>query len=124
MLNSIKTSERSVNLFFDRLKNNPPPWSSIHTAIVKELKSYVKTLPCLGIPSDNSSKIIQTDASDVGYGGILLQKVTPSSPEQIVRFHSGVWNKAQLNYSTIKKEILSIVLCVSKFQDDILNQNF
>ena len=26
---------------------------------------------------------------------------------------SGIWNNAQLNYSTIKKEILSIVLCIS-----------
>ena len=29
-----------------------------------------------------------------------------------------------LNYSTIKKEILSIVLCISKFQSDLLNQKF
>ena len=28
------------------------------------------------------------------------------------------------NYSTIKKEILSIVLCISKFQSDLLNQKF
>ena len=31
---------------------------------------------------------------------------------------------SQLNYSTIKKEILSIVLCISKFQSDLLNQKF
>ena len=42
----------------------------------------------------------------------------------LVRFHSGIWNKAQKHYSTIKKEILYIVLCISKFQDDILNQRF
>ena len=29
-----------------------------------------------------------------------------------------------MNYSTIKKEILSIVLCISKFQSDLLSQNF
>ena len=44
--------------------------------------------------------------------------------EQIVRFHSGSWSATQQNYSTIKKEILSIILCVSKFQNDIFNQNF
>ena len=66
-------------------------------------------MPCLGIPTEQSFKIIQTDASDIGYGGILLQKVTPQSSEQIVRYHSGVWNKAQKNYSTIKQEILSTV---------------
>ena len=30
----------------------------------------------------------------------------------------------QSNYSTIKKEILSIILCVSKFQTDLLNKKF
>ncbi|KAI8572029.1 hypothetical protein RHMOL_Rhmol01G0167300 [Rhododendron molle] len=109
---------------FDRLKTNPPPWSSTHSDIVRKIKQYVKTLPCLGIPTVNSFKIIQTDASEIGYGGILLQRISPNSAEQIVRFHSGRWNTAQSNYSTIKKEILSIVLCISKFQDDILNQNF
>jgi hypothetical protein len=54
----------------------------------------------------------------------LSKDFIPNQPEQIVRFHSGVWNSAQSNYSTIKKEILSIVLCISKFQDDLLNQKF
>ena len=30
----------------------------------------------------------------------------------------------QNNYSTIKKEILSIVLCIDKFQIDLVNQKF
>ena len=59
--------------------------------------------------------MFETNASDVGYGGILKQRINPNSPKQIVPFHSGVWNKAQSNYSIIKKEILSIVLCISKF---------
>ena len=41
-----------------------------------------------------------------------------------MRFYFGFWKSAQQNYFTIKKEILSIVLCVSKFQDDLLNQEF
>ena len=69
--------------------------------------------------------IVQTDASDIGYGGILLQKKLPSdSIEQIVRYYSGDWNETETNYSTIKKEILSIVLCISKFQDDLFNKKF
>ena len=95
---------------FDRLKSNPPLWSDIHTSLVKQIKSHVKTLPCLGIPTIDAFKIVETDASDIGYGGILKQRVSPESPKQIVRFYSGIWNNAQLNYCTIKKEILSIVL--------------
>ena len=78
-------------------------------------------MPYLGIPTINSLKIVETDASDIGYDGILKQRVNPNSPEQIVRFHSGVRNKVQNNYNTIKKKILSIALCISKFQTDLLN---
>jgi hypothetical protein len=109
---------------FDRLQNNPPPWTDIHTFIVRQIKVHVKTLPCLGIPSDNAFKIVETDASEIGFGRILKQIVSPGSPKQIVRFHSGSWNSAQSNYSTIKKEILSVVLCITKFQYDLLNQRF
>ena len=109
---------------FDRLQNDPPSWSDVHISIVKQIKIHVKTLPCLGIPSDDAFKIVETDSSEIGFGEIMKQLVSPGSPEQIVRFHSGSWNKAQSNYSTIKKEILSVVLCITKFQSDLLNQRF
>jgi hypothetical protein len=126
LLISIKTSEKKCKPLFDRLQKNPPPWTVVHTSVVKEVKIHVQTLPCLGIPTIKSFKIVEIDASDIGYGGILKQQVHSNQPEQIVRFHSGVWNSAQKNYSTIKKEILSIVLCIciSKFRDDLLNQKF
>ena len=42
----------------------------------------------------------------------------------IVRYHSGISLGTQINYSTIKKEVLSIVLCISKFQSDLINKKF
>ena len=80
---------------FDRLKSNPPPWSDVHTSLVKQIKSHVKTLPCLGIPIVNAFKIVETDASNIGYGGILKQRVSPDSSKQIVHFYSGIWNATQ-----------------------------
>ena len=105
-----------------RLKKNPVPWNEDHTKIVKIVKSKVKTLPCLALADPTAFKFVETDASDIGYGGILKQKI--DTQEKLVRYTSGTWNNAQLNYNTIKKEILSIVLCISKFQDDLLNQEF
>ena len=84
----------------------------------------MKSLPCLQIPNPSASMIVETDASDIGYGGILKQKVSSQDPEQLVRYHSGLWIGAQTNYSTIKKEILAIVLCVTKFQDDFYFKKF
>ena len=109
---------------FQRLQLNPPPWTDVHTSVVQQVKKYVKVLPCLGISNDSAFKIVETDASNIGFGGILKQKLTPTSEEQIVLFHSGAWNPTQLKYSTIKKEILSLVLCIKKFQKDLLNQKF
>ena len=97
--------------------------------IIKQIKNiyiyiYVKQLPCFVIPSPNTFKIVETDTSDIGYGGILKQVAKNATKEQIVRFHSGFWSTTWQNYSTIKKEILSIKLCVSKFQNDLFNQKF
>lgn len=68
--------------------------------------------------------IVETNASDIGYGDILKQKILGGKKEDLVRFVSGLWLGPQKNYSTIKKEILSIVLCISKFQDDLYNKSF
>ena len=109
---------------FERLQSNPPPWISIHTSIVQDIKKHVKTLPCLSIFTPSAFKIVETNASDIGFGGILKQKVNSDSPEQIVRFHSGACDKTESNYSTIKKEIYSLVVCINKFQSDLLNKIF
>ncbi|CAL9004308.1 unnamed protein product [Prunus brigantina] len=81
--------KKEVSLQDLHSESNPPPWSSVHTEIVKQIKNHVKTLPCLGIPAIDSFKIVETDASDIGYGGILKQKSESTPSEQIVRFHSG-----------------------------------
>jgi hypothetical protein len=70
---------------FDKLQKNPPPWTTEHTSVVKEVKIHVQTLPCLGIPTIESFKIVETDVSNIGYGGILKQQVHSNQPEQIVR---------------------------------------
>ncbi|XP_042974778.1 uncharacterized protein LOC122306415 [Carya illinoinensis] len=84
-----KDMRKQCRPLFARLRSNPSPWTDVHTKVVKQIKTHVKTLPCLGIPTSNSFKIIETDASDTGYGGILKQIVSPGSSEQIVRFYSG-----------------------------------
>jgi len=44
--------------------------------------------------------------------------------EQLVHFHLGLWTRPQQNYSTIQKEILSVVFCISKFKDDLFYIRF
>ena len=111
-------------ILYDRLKKNPKPWTPHHTETVKRIKSKVKTLPCLMLSNPNWEKIVETDASEIGFGGILTQVNPETKQVFLVRFHSGKWNDTQKNYATIAKEILAIVKCILKFQDDLYNQKF
>jgi hypothetical protein len=94
-----------VNLFVSDYKTQ-------HIEIVRQIEKHVKVLPCLGLPSPNTFKIVETDASEIGYGGILKQR-TSNFKEQLVRYHSGIWNTAQQNYSTIKKRNFSYCIMYS-----------
>ena len=76
---------------YKRLEKNPPPWTDIHTMIIRQIKKYVKQLACIVIPSPNSFKIVEIDASEIGYGEILKQVAKNDTKEQIVRFHSDFW---------------------------------
>ena len=57
-----KDMRKQCKPLFDRLKSNPPPWSDVHTSLVQQIKSHVKTLPCLGIPTVGAFKIVETGA--------------------------------------------------------------
>ncbi|GJY17968.1 putative transcription factor interactor and regulator CCHC(Zn) family protein [Tanacetum coccineum] len=61
---------------YDRLKKNPKPWTEEHTKIVKNIKDRIKELPCLNIPHPEANLIVETDASDIGYGA----ECYPASP--------------------------------------------
>jgi hypothetical protein len=115
-------SSRLAKPLYVWLKTNPVPWSDLHTNLVKQFKKQVQTIHLLHLANPLAPKIVKTDASDLGYGGILKQ--VQDNKEQILQYTSAHWNDCQKNYSTIKKEILSIVLCVTKFQSDLLNQKF
>jgi hypothetical protein len=113
-----------TSILHARLRKNPGPWTDKHSQAVRRIKNKVKCLPCLSLANPKYFKIVETDASDLGYGGILKQVIPETSKEVLVRFTSGKWNPTQSKYSTIKKEMLSIIKCVSKFQDDLLNKKF
>ncbi|EOX99362.1 Uncharacterized protein TCM_008011 [Theobroma cacao] len=66
----------------DRLKKNHGPWIDVHTSIIKQIKFHIKKLPCLHLTDPNLAKIVETDASEIGYGGILKQ--VKSQKEYIV----------------------------------------
>ena len=80
----------TIKPLFSRLKKTPKPWTREHTNIVKLVKEQVKSLPCLGILNPDVFPIIEIDASNIGYGGILKQDF--QNKISIICFHSGIWS--------------------------------
>jgi hypothetical protein len=70
----------------DRLKTNLIPWSDLHTDLVKQIKKQVQTISLLHLANPLAPKIVETDASDLGYGGILKQ--VQDNKEQILQYTS------------------------------------
>lgn len=97
---------------YQRLRKSSKPWSDKHTQTMQKIKALVKSISCLSLINSKANLIVETDASDIGYGRILKQYLDKN--KSVVRFHSGIWNEMQKNYSTVKKELLAIVHCVKK----------
>ena len=71
---------------YKRLRKNALAWIENHTNLVKEIKQRVKNLPCINIPHSNALLIVESDASNLGYGGILKQEY--NNQVHIIRYNS------------------------------------
>lgn len=85
----IKDLSKETTILYDRLKKNPKAWTEDHTKAIQRIKTKVNNLPCLTLANPNWEKIVETDASDIGYGGILKQISPVDQKEYLVQFHSG-----------------------------------
>jgi hypothetical protein len=69
-----KNCAKDRKLLNERLKKDPMPWTEAHTQAVRNIKSKVKHLPILHVSDDRFLKIVETDASNVGWGAVLKQQ--------------------------------------------------
>ena len=76
----------------DRLKKNPPKWTTAHTKLVQQIKAQIQEILCLHLANPTTQKIVETDASELGYGGILKQ--IHKGKTQVIQYTSKHWNPA------------------------------
>jgi hypothetical protein len=78
-------------------------------------KKAVKHLPPVHHPGPKEPLIIETDASDKYWGGIL--KAQPEEgPELICGYASGTFKPAEQNYHSNEKELLALINTIKRFQ--------
>ena len=75
----------------------------------------MKNLPTLHLPLENEYKIVQTDANQTGWGGILLV-LTNNEEEKHCKYCTGTFNEYQKNLRSLDLEIETIILVLENFQ--------
>ncbi|GKA20044.1 Orf y [Tanacetum coccineum] len=89
-------------------------WTQSDTDYIKKIKKNLTVFPKLYLPSNEDFLIIETDASEEIWGGILKAK-TPDNNEKICRYTSGSFKAAEKNYHSNEKELLAVKNVISKF---------
>ena len=97
-------------------------WESIHQVAFDKLKRAICKDPILRLPDATKPYIIRTDASNTGVGAILLQEY--ENGMWPIAYYSKKLKGSQINYSTIEKELLSIVLGIKRFYNYVYGDEF
>ena len=85
-------------------KNTKFDWTTDCDTAFNQLKYALVHAPVLAMPDFNANFVVETNASDVAVGAVLMQHDRP------VAFMSKALNSAQCNYHTTDRELLAIVL--------------
>ena len=104
------------------IKKNVPPWGLEQTTVLKELKKLCEKHPALKIPS-TLQRILQTDASDELWGGVLLEENDHGSREYCGHT-SGQFSEAEKHYHTVYKEISAVKNKIKKFGFHLIGHKF
>lgn len=92
------------------LKKKQFQWSTLAQHAFDQLKQAMSSTRILALPNFNQPFIVETDASDVGIGAVLMQK------DQPVAFMSKALGPSHTKLSIYEKEFLALIMAVEKWR--------
>lgn len=99
-------------------KGIPFVWTSVTQTAFEQLKQALVNAPVLAIPDFSKQFVLETDASDSGFGAVLIQDSHP------VAYLSKPVCKRNQALSTYEKECMAIILAVEKWRPYLQNAEF
>jgi hypothetical protein len=99
-------------------KGVPFLWTAIAQEAFEVLKSALIQAPVLAIPDFSKQFVIETDASDTGFGAVLMQDGHPIS------YLSKPLSGRNIALSTYEKECMAVLLAVEKWRSYLQHQQF
>ena len=97
-------------------------WSEHHDAAFSILKQRLTSALVLAFPHPKDIFILDTDASDIGIGGVLSQK--QDGVENNIAYRSRTLTKAERNYTVTYGEMLALIYFLRLFRSYLLGKPF
>lgn len=97
-------------------------WTSLQQDSFEKLKSLLCSEPLLQYPDFSKTFYLTTDASNFAIGSVLSQGEPPN--DLPIAYASRTLNRAESNYSTTERELLSIVWSVKHFRPYLYGRKF
>ena len=97
-------------------------WSAETETAFQTLKEALCTTPVLGYPRPGEMFIVDTDASNVGIGGVLSH--VQDGSEHVIAYFSKTLSKAERNYCVTRRKLLAIVKTLEHFHKYLYGQEF
>ncbi|KAK7092164.1 hypothetical protein V1264_009758 [Littorina saxatilis] len=101
---------------------NKVQWTELCEESFNSLRQILSQQPVICLPDLSQPFVLQTDASDIGLGAVLLQE--SDGELKPVSFASRKLNAAERNYATVEKECLAIVWGIRKFEVYLYGHEF
>ena len=86
------------------------------------LKECLTSAPILGMPRDEGTFLLDTDASDTGLGAVLSQM--QDGNEVVIAYASRTLSRPERNYDVTRRELLAIVNGLKTFKQYLLGRHF
>ncbi|GKA65821.1 putative mitochondrial protein [Tanacetum coccineum] len=100
------------------LKKNGFKWNEEAHIAFEQLKQAMITAPVLALPDFDKEFIVETDASRIGIGALLLQGGHP------IAYLSKTLSKKHQMMSTYEKEFLAVILALERWRGYLLDRHF
>lgn len=103
-------------------KGVPFEWKLDQQTAFQLIKSKLTSAPVVHCPDFEHSFIIESDASNVGLGAVLMQKI--QNEDRVIAYASRTLSKAERNYTVTERECLGVIYAVETFRPYIDGQRF
>jgi hypothetical protein len=107
-----------------KVRSTPFQWDEPCERAFQTIKTHLSRYPLLSFPLRQSALHLKlhTDASNTGIGGVLHQPT--DNGDQPITFLSRSLSSAEQKFSTVEKECLALVWCITKLRPYLYGQRF